>query len=75
MTAEYHSHRTGPQTTRGLSGLARGFWRWLREVSGDSAYQRYAECQRCDGSSLFLSEREFYLDRIERRYSSINRCC
>jgi uncharacterized short protein YbdD (DUF466 family) len=74
MNGEHVSHRIRPAANGWLS-IVRGFWQWLRELSGDSAYQRYAACQLRDGSPLLLSEREFYLDRIDRRYSSINRCC
>ncbi len=46
-------------------------WRFLREVSGDSAYEAYAE--RFGPGAL--SRRDFYLDSLERRYNRISRCC
>ena len=68
----------------------RGAWSWLRQVTGDAAYENYLRCARramshaalhgvplgvdC-GSASRLSRIEFYLDSLERRYSSASRCC
>jgi hypothetical protein len=46
-------------------------WRFLREVSGDRAYEVYAE----RWGSAAVSPREFYLDTLKRRYDRISRCC
>jgi len=46
-------------------------WRFLREVSGDRAYEVYAE----RWGPAALSRREFYLDTLKRRYDRISRCC
>ncbi|HLA78840.1 MAG TPA: CstA-like transporter-associated (seleno)protein [Vicinamibacteria bacterium] len=46
-------------------------WHFLREVSGDRAYEVYAE--RWGPSAL--SRCDFYLDSLERRYNRISRCC
>jgi len=48
-------------------------WRWLREVSGDDAYERY-EATHSDAVSR-LSPREFYRQRMERKFSGPCRCC
>jgi uncharacterized short protein YbdD (DUF466 family) len=62
------------------------FWWWFRQVTGDAAYENYlGRSRQADfggqdrsgglaGDSV-LSEREFYLDRIRRRYARISRCC
>jgi uncharacterized short protein YbdD (DUF466 family) len=51
-------------------------WAWLRQVSGDAAYENYLRCgQRVRGSRAPLSRADFYLDSLRRRYSSISRCC
>jgi hypothetical protein len=47
-------------------------WRFLREWSGDSAYDTYRA--RAD-SGPPLSREAFYLDALERRYRHPNRCC
>jgi hypothetical protein len=63
-------------------GALRGAWSWLRQVSGDAAYENYLLCKsKCvdTGSSQApappLSRAEFYLDSLRRRYSSVSRCC
>jgi len=53
-------------------------WRWLRAVSGDDAYERYLERQQRDGADEVLARREFYSQRVERRYNNKDnpsRCC
>jgi uncharacterized short protein YbdD (DUF466 family) len=57
-----------------LASSARWLWTWLRAVSGDSAYDTYARRQRALANQP-LSRRAFYLERLERRYSTITRCC
>jgi hypothetical protein len=57
----------------------RRFWRGLREWSGDAAYENYlrskagqdGSCKSCHP----LSQAEFYVDQLNRRYSRPNRCC
>jgi uncharacterized short protein YbdD (DUF466 family) len=50
-------------------------WIGLRQWSGDAAYDRYVECTVRRGSGKPLSEAEFYLEQLNRRYSRPNRCC
>jgi len=58
-------------------------WFWLRQVSGDAAYEDYLRSLRRAGlsgseaasSATPLSPAEFYLDVLHRRYSSLSRCC
>ena len=57
-----------------LVSSARWLWTWLRAWSGDSAYETYARRQRELGGEP-ASRRDFYLERLERRYSTITRCC
>jgi uncharacterized short protein YbdD (DUF466 family) len=47
------------------------FWTGLRDLAGDSAYERY----RGRGPGPPLSREEFYLDGLRRKYSRISRCC
>jgi uncharacterized short protein YbdD (DUF466 family) len=63
-------------------GLLRGAWSWVRQVSGDAAYENYLRCitRHSDiGASAapapLLSRAEFYLDSLRRRYSTVSRCC
>ena len=75
----------------------RNFWRWIRQVSGDAAYENYlrsthrlAQAQMAGvaaralpaarsathaTSAPLLTRREFYLDALRRRYSTVSRCC
>ena len=51
-------------------------WQWLREVSGDAAYERYLA--RDAGDPAPLSPGEFYRQRLERKYNNKDspaRCC
>jgi len=68
---------------RGWQRLGAGAWSWLRQVSGDAAYENYIRCARRQAlsgaaersSPVLLSPAEFYVDALRRRYSSISRCC
>lgn len=61
----------------------RAAWWWLRQVSGDAAYEAYLRNTRrgmCSDSRAgrcgrILSREEFYLDSLRRKYSGISRCC
>ena len=70
--------------TKWREGLARLWW-WLRQMTGDAAYENYV--RRMIQEKAVVSERgvsscgieltpeEFYLDRLRRKYSRVNRCC
>ena len=54
----------------------RRFWRGLREWCGDAAYENYLRSQNTRGGSCrTLSQAEFYVEQLNRRYSRPNRCC
>lgn len=65
--------------------FARGAWTWLRQVTGDAAYDNYLRSrQRANASDSPapalagnepLSRADFYLDSLRRRYSTVSRCC
>jgi hypothetical protein len=73
----------------GVRRLLRGLWQWLREVSGDAAYETYLRSAAgrgcCDTArreeragetpAPLMSREEFYLDSLRRRYSGVSRCC
>lgn len=63
-----------------LGAALRGAWSWLRQVSGDAAYDNYIRFARPIGdcgmsAAPVLSPAEFYLDSLRRRYAGISRCC
>ena len=57
--------------------LARRLWRGLRDWCGDSAYERYVSASKRGSSTRcsLLSEKQFYVEQLNRRYSRPNRCC
>jgi len=65
-----------------LRATSRQGWSWLRQVSGDAAYDNYLRSIHRASLSTSeaavappLSPADFYLDTVRRRYSSISRCC
>jgi len=54
-------------------------WRYLREVTGDTAYENYLQyCAAHESDSNpvpRMPRAEFYADAQHRKYSTINRCC
>jgi hypothetical protein len=72
-----------------LRRAARSAWWWLRQVSGDAAYDNYLrairaaaaraafapDASRSSCRERMLSPEEFYLDSLRRRYSGASRCC
>ncbi len=59
-------------------GLGKLWW-WLRQVSGDAAYENYLRSarhgQRLGKEVGAFSAGEFYLDALRRRYTGVSRCC
>ncbi len=54
----------------------RTLWRWLREATGDDAYERYLVHQsQVHPGSAPMSRREFVKAEQERKWSGVNRCC
>ena len=63
---------------RGVRRVCRKLWWWLRQVSGDAAYENYLRAARRSSSEErvgVLSAEEFYLDTLRRRYAGASRCC
>ncbi len=60
-----------------VSRTLRTAWRWLRQVTGDAAYENYLlHTAAKSGAPLSkMSRAEFYADSLRRKYSTINRCC
>lgn len=50
-------------------------WWWLRQVSGDCAYENYLAWARRNGLNAPCSRGEFYVESLRRRYSGVSRCC
>ena len=59
-----------------IKRLAAKLWLGIREWCGDSAYERYLQAPRTNSErSRLLTPAEFYVERVNRRYSRPNRCC
>jgi hypothetical protein len=68
--------------------LRRALW-WLRQLSGDAAYDNYlrwigqstprapeaSHSREHAASPKPLSRKDFYLDSVRRRFSTPSRCC
>ncbi|MGC1684708.1 MAG: YbdD/YjiX family protein [Candidatus Acidiferrales bacterium] len=53
-------------------------WWWLRQITGDAAYENYLSHRRMspqDRSTAAMTREQFYADSLRRKYSTINRCC
>jgi uncharacterized short protein YbdD (DUF466 family) len=54
----------------------RQFWRYLRQVSGDDAYERYLAHQRATHPDDPPLTREQYFRKCQdEKWSKISRCC
>jgi uncharacterized short protein YbdD (DUF466 family) len=61
---------------RRVRKIARQLWRGIRDWCGDSAYERYLSAtQRRHSQDAPLSQENFYVEQLDRRYSRPNRCC
>ena len=60
-----------------LKTIAHAAWQWLREWSGDAAYEQYCRRMTARGRTQaeIPSPEEFYLDSVRRRFSRPSRCC
>ena len=59
--------------------IGRGFaavWRYLREVSGDDAYERYlAHHATHHAGETPLTPKEYFAERQRRKWTGVTRCC
>jgi uncharacterized short protein YbdD (DUF466 family) len=54
----------------------RAVWKILAELSGDAEYSRYCAHVRAHHPGTAVpSEREFFLKRLEEKYTRPSRCC
>lgn len=51
-------------------------WRYLREVSGDDAYERYLahHASRHAGETP-MTPKEYFAERQRQKWSGVTRCC
>jgi uncharacterized short protein YbdD (DUF466 family) len=54
----------------------RSLWQFLREATGDDAYERYLAHHRMHHPGrLPLSPRDYYRQQQESKWSKVSRCC
>lgn len=60
-----------------MKTLLGNFWRALRRISGDDAYDRYLRHhESAHPGERLMDRREFYLDNENRRWGGgVQRCC
>jgi uncharacterized short protein YbdD (DUF466 family) len=59
-----------------MKRLIAKLWLGIREWCGDSAYERYVQVVTMKPEkSRLLTPAEFYVERVNQRYSRPNRCC
>lgn len=65
-----------PAALAGRRADLRKLWDFMRQVSGDDAYERYlARHARTHPQVEPLSRRDFFAEEQARKWGSINRCC
>ena len=51
-------------------------WWYLRQITGDAAYENYLHrAPHRNAGCRPLTREEFYLDTVRRRYTGVSRCC
>ena len=64
------------KTAKRTKHFLRRLWRGLREWCGDAAYESYLRSKASHSRSCrTLSQAEFYVEQLNRRYSRPSRCC
>ncbi|HEX2244817.1 MAG TPA: YbdD/YjiX family protein [Gammaproteobacteria bacterium] len=61
-----------------IADAFRAFWRLLRRISGDDAYDRYLahwHAHHAGGGAKPLSRAQFFKAEQERKWDGIRRCC
>jgi len=54
----------------------RNFWDYLRQVSGDDAYERYlVHRQQAHAGEAPLTRQQFFKKRQEEKWGKVSRCC
>jgi uncharacterized short protein YbdD (DUF466 family) len=58
------------------AGWLRAAWRYVREVSGDDAYERYLEHHAAHhAGEPVLTRKDYFSDRQRRKWTGVSRCC
>jgi uncharacterized short protein YbdD (DUF466 family) len=56
--------------------LPKHLWHYLRQVTGDDAYERYIEHQKqAHAGEVPLTRQQFFKVRQDEKWSKVSRCC
>ena len=59
-----------------LKLLPKHLWHYLRQVTGDDAYERYvAHQQAAHAGEAPLTRQQFFKKRQDEKWSKVSRCC
>lgn len=59
-----------------LKQAATGLWRYVRQVTGDDAYERYvAHHQAQHAGEAPLTRHEYFKKRQDEKWKGVTRCC
>lgn len=62
--------------TRTLRRLSTSGWRFVRQVSGDDAYERYLAHQRqAHPDQSPMNRDQYFRARLDHKWSKVSRCC
>jgi uncharacterized short protein YbdD (DUF466 family) len=51
-------------------------WAWVRELSGDDAYERYLQHHaRSHSDQLPMNRQAFFVWQQEKKWNGVRRCC
>jgi uncharacterized short protein YbdD (DUF466 family) len=51
-------------------------WAFLRQVSGDDAYERYLDhMARCHAEEPVMTRAQYFAFRLDEKWQRISRCC
>jgi uncharacterized short protein YbdD (DUF466 family) len=54
----------------------RKIWQYLRQVSGDDAYERYlAHHRQAHAGEPPMTQEQFFRKRQDEKWSKVSRCC
>ena len=59
-----------------LKQLPKHLWHYLRQVTGDDAYERYiAHQNQAHAGEATLTRQQFFKMRQDEKWSKVSRCC
>jgi len=64
------------RTTRAALRWLTAAWGYLREVSGDDAYERYVAHHTAEhADEPLMTRKEYFVERQRQKWAGVTRCC